>query len=162
MTAIDDLVQANEAYTATFPGPRPTAPKLQLAVLTCMDSRLDLFGALGLQIGDAHLMRNAGGLPTDDALRSLAISQRALGTRSIAVIHHTRCGMEGFDDDAFRATLAEESGQQPTWDVPGFTDPAEQMRLSLAKVRDCGWLLHRDDVRGFVFDVDTARITEVE
>ncbi len=161
MSAIDHLVHANESYVAAFPGPRPTRPKLRLAVLTCMDSRLDLFGALGLEIGDAHLLRNAGGLPTDDALRSLAISQRALGTREIVLIHHTRCGMQGFDDVAFRASLTEESDVPPPWDVPGFTDPAEQMRASLALVRACGWLPHRDDVRGFVFDVDTARISEV-
>ena len=162
MSAIDHLIHANERYVETFPGPRPTRPKLRLTVLTCMDSRLDLFGALGLEIGDAHLLRNAGGLPTDDALRSLAISQRALGTREIVLMHHTRCGMEGFDDEAFRATLAAESGVVPQWDVPGFRDPAERMRDSLATVRACGWLLHRDDVRGFVFDVDTARIIEVE
>lgn len=161
MSTIDDLVQANDVYVETFPGPRPTRPKLQLAVLTCMDSRLDLFGALGLDIGDAHLLRNAGGLPTDDALRSLAISQRALGTRQIVLMHHTRCGMEGFDDEVFRHTLASESDERPPWDVPGFNDPAEQMRASLARVRACGWLPHRDDVRGFVFDVDTAKMHEV-
>ncbi|MHA3704083.1 beta-class carbonic anhydrase [Jatrophihabitans sp. YIM 134969] len=161
MSVIDHLVHANAEYVERFPGPRPTRPKLRLAVLTCMDSRLDLFGALGLEIGDAHLIRNAGGLPTDDALRSLAISQRALGTREIVVMHHTRCGMEGFDDAAFRETLATESGERPTWDVPGFDDPAEKMRNSLARVRACGWLPHRDDVRGFVFDVDTAAMIEV-
>lgn len=161
MSAIDHLIHANDAYAAGFPGPRPTRPKLRLAVLSCMDSRLDLFAGLGLQIGDAHLIRNAGGLPTEDALRSLAISQRALGTRSIVLLHHTRCGMEGFDDAAFRAQLAEESGVEPHWDVPGFTDPRERMRESLAQVRDCGWLPHRDEVRGFVFDVDTGRIDEV-
>lgn len=161
VTATDDLIAANDRYAPTFPGPRPTRPKLQLAVLTCMDSRLDLFGALGLEIGDAHLLRNAGGLPTDDALRSLAISQRALGTREVVVMHHTRCGMEGFDDVAFRDTLATESGEAPPWDVPGFTDPAEQLRRSLERIRTCGWLPHRDAVRGFVFDVDTARIDEV-
>src|SRR3954462_6024769 len=106
MSAIDHLVHANQRYAASFPGPRPLRPKLRLAIVACMDSRLDLFGALGLEIGDAHLIRNAGGLVTPDVLRSLALSQRALGTREIVVLHHTECGMAGFDDAAFRAELA--------------------------------------------------------
>ena len=162
MSAVDHLVHENERYVKTFPGARPTRPKLRLAVLTCMDSRLDLFGALGLEIGDAHLIRNAGGIPTDDALRSLALSQRALGTREIVVIHHTQCGMDGFDDEAFRAQLEAESGQAPPWRVTGFTDLYEDTRRSVQTVRECPWLLHRDEVRGFVFDVATATITEVE
>src|SRR4051812_46478449 len=152
MSAIDHLVHANERYAATFPGPRPLRPRLRLAVVACMDSRLDLFGALGLDIGDAHLIRNAGGIPTDDVLRSLALSQRSLGTREIVIIHHTQCGMDGFDDAAFRAQLAEESGREPTWQVEGFTDVQADVRTSVATVRDCPWLPHRDDVRGFVFD----------
>jgi carbonic anhydrase len=162
MSAIDHLVHANELYAATFPGPRPLRPKLRLTVVACMDSRLDLFGALGLEIGDAHLIRNAGGIPTDDVLRSLALSQRSLGTREIVIIHHTQCGMDNFDDDAFRRELAEESGVEPTWQVKGFTDVVEAMRESIQTVRECPWLPHRDDVRGFVFDVATARITEVK
>jgi carbonic anhydrase len=161
MSAIDHLVHANSEYVTRFPGPRPVRPKLRLAVVTCMDSRLDLFGALGLDIGDAHLIRNAGGIPTDDVLRSLAISQRALGTRAVMVIHHTQCGMDGFDDDAFREQLAAESGQVPPWRVDGFTDVFVDTRRSVQTVRECGWLLHRDDVRGFVFDVATATLTEV-
>lgn len=162
MSAIDHLVQANRDYVGGFPGPRPVRPKLRLTIIACMDSRLDLFGALGLQIGDAHLIRNAGGIPTDDALRSLALSQRALGTREITVIHHTQCGMDGFDDDAFRAELEAESGVAPPWRVTGFTDLYEDTRRSVKTVRDCPWLPHRDEVRGFVFDVATAKITEVE
>src|SRR5690242_6222650 len=100
MSAIDHLVQANREYVAGFPGPRPVRPKLRLTVIACMDSRLDLFGALGLQIGDAHLIRNAGGVVTDDVLRSLAISQRKLGTQAVMLIHHSNCGMEGLDDEA--------------------------------------------------------------
>ena len=161
MSAIDHLVHANERYVETFPGPRPLRPKLRLTVIACMDSRLDLFGALGLEIGDAHLIRNAGGIPTDDVLRSLALSQRSLGTREVVVIHHTECGMDGFDDDAFRAQLAAESGQEPTWRVAGFTDLHEDTRKSVQIVRDCPWIPHRDDVRGFVFDVATAKLTEV-
>jgi carbonic anhydrase len=161
MSAIDHLVHANERYVETFPGPRPLRPKLRLTVITCMDSRLDLFGALGLDIGDAHLIRNAGGIPTDDVLRSLALSQRHLGTREVVIIHHTQCGMDGFDDDAFRADLAAESGIEPTWRVAGFTDLYEDTRKSVQTVRDCAWIPHRDDVRGFVFDVATAKLTEV-
>jgi carbonic anhydrase len=161
MSAIDHLVHSNASYVTSFPGPRPLRPKLRLAVLACMDSRLDLFGALGLDIGDAHLIRNAGGIPTDDALRSLALSQRSLGTRGVVVIHHTECGMDGFDDDAFRAQLAEETGEEPPWRVSGFTDLYDDTRRSVQTVRDCKWIPHRDDVRGFVFDVATAKITEV-
>jgi carbonic anhydrase len=161
MSAIDHLVHANETYTASFPGPRPLHPKLRLTVVACMDSRLDLFGALGLEIGDAHLIRNAGGIPTDDVLRSLALSQRSLGTREILMIHHTQCGMDHFDDDAFRQELAAESGIEPTWRVKGFTDVVEAMRESIRTVRECPWLPHRDNVRGFVFDVATARLAEV-
>jgi carbonic anhydrase len=160
MSAIEHLIHANERYAESFPGPRPLRPKLRLAVVACMDSRLDLFGALGLEIGDAHLVRNAGGLPTEEVLRSLAISQRNLGTREVMLIHHTQCGMEGFDDPAFRFDL-EATGRAPTWDVPGFTDLRETMRSSLQAVRDCPWLPHREDVRGFVFDVTTAKIEEV-
>ena len=127
-----------------------------------MDSRLALFGALGLRIGDAHLIRNAGAIATPDVLRSLAISQHKLGTREIAVIGHTDCGMSNFDDTAFRAELAASSGQQPEWDVPGFTDVAVSVAASVARIRDCGWLPHRDSVRGFVFDVRTAQLTSVD
>ncbi len=162
MSAIDHLLHANEKYVATFPGPRPLRPKLRLAVIACMDSRMDLFGALGLDIGDAHLMRNAGGLPTDDMLRSLAISQRALGTREVVIIHHTQCGMQGFDDVQFRGLLEAESGETPTWNVPGIVDLETTMRGSLQRVRECKWIPHRDDVRGFIFDIATARMQEVD
>src|SRR5436190_24044924 len=143
MSEVDRLLGANEVYAHRFPGPRPLPPKLHLAVVACSDSRLDLFGALGLEIGDAHLIRNAGGLPTEEVLRSLAISQRKLGTREIVLIHHTECGMEGFDDPEFRAELAAE-GVTPTWDVPGFTDLHETMRSSIRTVRECPWLPHRE------------------
>ena len=161
MSAIDHLIHANETYASGFPGPRPQRPKLRLAIVACMDSRLDLFGALGLEIGDAHLIRNAGGMITPDVLRSLAISQRKLGTREVVVLHHTDCGMDGLDDAAFRAELADETGDVPSWDVPGFDDVRDQVARSVAAVRECGWLPHRDDVRGFVFDVATAQLDEV-
>jgi carbonic anhydrase len=161
MSAIDHLIHANDAYSPAFPGPRPLRPKLAMTVIACMDSRLDLFGALGLDIGDAHLIRNAGGVITDDVLRSLALSQRSMGTREVVIIHHTECGMLGLDDEAFRADLAAESGEQPPWRVPGFTDLPADVRESIAAVRNCPWLPHREDVRGFVFDVATARLEEV-
>jgi carbonic anhydrase len=161
VSAIDRLIHANESYTERFPGPRPLRPKLRLAVVACMDSRLDLFGALGLDIGDAHLIRNAGGMVTHDVLRSLALSQRSLGTREIVVLHHTECGMTDFDDAAFRAQLTADSGEEPDWDVPGFSDVRAQVRESLQVLRTCAWLPHRDDVRGFVFDVASARLEEV-
>jgi carbonic anhydrase len=162
VSAIDHLVHANSAYAAGFPGPRPLRPKLRLAIVACMDSRLDLFGALGLDIGDSHLIRNAGGVISPDVLRSLAISQRRLGTREIVLLHHTDCGMDNFDDAAFRAELAAESGAEPPWDQPGFADVREDVRRSIETVRGCLWLPHREDVRGFVFDVTTAAIEEVQ
>jgi carbonic anhydrase len=123
-----------------------------------MDARLELFAAFGLELGDAHVIRNAGGLVTDDVLRSLAISQRKLGTHAVAIVHHTNCGMAGFDDDAFRAELSAESGTPPTWDVAGFTDIEAQLRRSIEIVRTCRWLPSRDDVRGYVYDVRTGEL----
>ncbi len=165
MTALDNLLPANAAYLAGFNGQFPdrqVRPVLGLAVVACMDSRLALFGALGLQIGDAHLIRNAGGIVTDDVLRSLAISQRKLGTREVAVIGHTECGMLNFDDEAFRAELESESGQTPSWDVPGFSDVAASVAASVARVRTSGWLPSRESVAGFVFDARTGEITAVD
>lgn len=165
MTIFDELIAANDAYLAGFPDgfpQRPVPPGRQLAVVTCMDSRLDLFGALGLQIGNAHLIRNAGGIATPDVLRSLAISQRKLGTTQVAVIGHTECGMSNFDDPAFRAELAAESGQAPVWDVPGFSDVAVSVRESVSEIRNSGWLPARDSVAGFVFDVRTGKISRVD
>jgi carbonic anhydrase len=162
LSEIDRFLAANADYVTTFPGPRPVRPALHVAVLACMDSRLALFGALGLRIGDAHLIRNAGGLATADTLRSIAISQHYLGTREIAVVQHTDCGMLDFDDEAFRARLHAESGHEPPWDVAGFTDVEQSVRDSVATIRASEWLAHRDSVRGFVFDVGTAKLTEVQ
>ena len=161
VSVTQELVRANTRYAATFPGPRPRQPRLHLTVITCMDSRLDLFGALGLEVGDAHLLRNAGGIPTDDVLRSLAISQRAMGTSEVVLVHHTECGMAGFDDDAFRAELEAESGQAPTWRVPGFDDVYADLREAVETVRNCPWLPNRDNVSGFLFDVATGVLHEV-
>jgi carbonic anhydrase len=160
VSAIADLVRANAGYASRFPGERPASPRLGVAVVACMDARVDLFAALGLDLGDAHVIRNAGGRVTDDVLRSLAISQRELGTKEIMLIHHTQCGLAGFDDAAFRARLSADSGRPPTWDVPGFADPAAGALESAQRVRACAWLPHRDSVRAFVFDVATGRLAE--
>jgi carbonic anhydrase len=161
MAVFEEFDRANQAYAARYAGPASKLPQRHVAVIACMDARLDLPGALGLDLGQAHLLRNGGGLVTDDVVRSLAISQRHLGTRSVLVIHHTDCGMTGFDDAGFRSELAAESGRTPGWDVPGFTDIEAQVRDSVAALRACPWLPHRDDVHGAVYDVTTGRISEV-
>jgi carbonic anhydrase len=126
-----------------------------------MDARLDLLEGFGLRLGDAHVIRNAGGIPTDDVLRSLAISQRLLGTREVLIVHHTQCGMDGFDDAAFRRDLSAESGAAPPWDVPGFSDLVEDVRRSAQTVRECPWLPHRQEVRGVVYDNANGKLIPV-
>ena len=132
-------------------------PTRKLAIVTCMDCRIDVLAGFDLALGDAHVLRNAGGLVTDDVLRSLAISQHKLGTTRIAVMHHTNCGMAGFDDVQFRHELAD-TGTTPAWDVPGFSDVEQQVRESVAAIKACPWLPHRDDVRGYVYDVGTGEV----
>ncbi|CAG7632457.1 beta-class carbonic anhydrase [Actinacidiphila bryophytorum] len=157
----DRLVEANARYAAEFHDPGMDArPVLQVAVVACMDARLDLHKALGLALGDCHTIRNAGGVVTDDTIRSLAISQRALGTRSIVLIHHTNCGMESITED-FRTELEAEVGQRPTWSVESFTDSDQDVRQSMARVRTSPFLAHTEDVRGFVFDVHTGLLREI-
>lgn len=136
-------------------------PARRLAVVTCMDARLDVFAALGLKVGDAHVLRNAGGVITDDVIRSLAISQRKLGTRSVMLIHHTDCGMMSITDDGFRAELLADAGVAPAFAIESFTDAQADVRQSILRVRRSSFVPHRDDVRGFVYDVDTHRLTEV-
>ncbi|HEX2903792.1 MAG TPA: carbonic anhydrase [Jatrophihabitans sp.] len=162
MTLFDELLAANAGYLADrTPDDSPAAPSRRLAVVTCMDARLDVLGALGLELGQAHVLRNAGGIVTSDVLRSLAISQRALGTNSIAIIQHTLCGMSGFDDAAFRSELAS-TGELPDWDVPGFDDVHHSVRQSVERVRSSSWLPERGLVAGFVFDVRTGEITRAD
>ncbi|WP_225848372.1 carbonic anhydrase [Streptomyces sp. HPF1205] len=157
----DKLVEANTRYAAEFHDPGMDArPVLQVAVVACMDARIDLHKALGLELGDCHTIRNAGGVVTDDTIRSLAISQRALGTRSVVLIHHTGCGMQSITED-FRAELEAEVGQRPTWAVEAFTDVDQDVRQSMARVRTSPFLRHTDDVRGFVFDVHTGLLREI-
>ncbi|MEU2558030.1 carbonic anhydrase [Streptomyces longispororuber] len=161
-TVTDRLVEANRRYAAAFTDPGMDArPVLRVAVVACMDARLDLHAALGLQLGDCHTIRNAGGVVTDDVIRSLTISQRALGTRSVALIHHTGCGLESLTEE-FRHELEMEVGQRPAWAVESFRDVDQDVRQSMRKVRTSPFLLHTDDVRGFVFDVQTGLLREID
>jgi carbonic anhydrase len=163
VAAIDDLLAHNAAFAERFDRRHlDVRPALRLAIVTCMDSRLDVFAALGLGNGEAHILRNAGGVITDDVIRSLAISQRRLGTREIVLIHHTDCGLQLITDDGFRAELQEATGMAPAFAIESFTDVDEDVRQSLARVRHSPFLPHRDAVRGFVYDVDTGTLREVE
>ncbi|MEE1943335.1 carbonic anhydrase [Streptomyces sp. TRM 70361] len=158
----DRLVSANRHYAADFTDPGMDArPVLKVAVVACMDARLDLHDALGLALGDCHTIRNAGGVVTDDVIRSLTISQRALGTRSVVLIHHTGCGLLNLTED-FRHELEMEVGQRPSWAVESFRDLDQDVRQSMERVRTSPFLLHTDDVRGFVFDVTTGLLREVD
>ncbi|MGW7267994.1 beta-class carbonic anhydrase [Streptomyces sp. NPDC054842] len=156
------LVESNRAYAAGFADPGMGArPVLGVAVVACMDARLDLHAALGLELGDCHTIRNAGGVVTDDVIRSLTISQRALGTRAVVLIHHTGCGLESLTEE-FRHDLEMEVGQRPAWAVEAFADVEQDVRQSMQRVRTSPFLPHTDDVRGFVFDVRTGLLGEVD
>jgi carbonic anhydrase len=159
VSVFDAITTANDRYSRTDRPQLTALPARALAVVTCMDTRIDVLRALGLEVGEAHVLRNAGGIVTDDVLRSLAISQRALGTTAIALIHHTECGMRGFDDRNFRHELSG-SGVVPSWDVPGFEDVEAAVCTAVATVQSCPWLPHRDEVRGYVFDVNTGRLRD--
>lgn len=162
MSAIDELLANNRDYAAALPDRQLDArPTLQLAVVTCMDARVNVLAALGLRDGQAHVLRNAGGVVTDDTLRSLAISQRRLGTREVMLVHHTKCGMQTITDDGFRAELQEATGVAPAFAIESFSDLDADVRQSILRVRRSGFLLHRDLVRGFVYDVDTGLLREV-
>jgi carbonic anhydrase len=159
---IDELLANNEAFAASLPVQHlDVRPRRRLAIVTCMDSRLDVFAALGLHHGEAHILRNAGGVITDDVIRSLAVSQRRLRTREVMLIHHTDCGMQSLTDDGFRAELQEASGVAPAFAIESFSDLDADVRQSLLRVRRSPFLLHRDRVRGFVYDVDTHALREV-
>jgi carbonic anhydrase len=162
VSATDELVAANESFAASFSGGGLTGPpSRQVAVVACMDARLDVYRALGLGEGEAHVIRNAGGVVTDDVLRSLTISQRKLGTTEVVLVHHTRCGMTSFADDEFAAELESECGERPPWAPGAFGDTEQDVRDSLAAARANPFLAHTDAVRGFVYDVDTGALTEV-
>jgi carbonic anhydrase len=160
---IDGLLTNNERFAASLPAVHlDVQPSRRLAIVTCMDSRLDIFAALGLQKGEAHVLRNAGGIITDDVIRSLAISQRRLGTRETMLIHHTDCGMQKLSDDGFRAELQEATGIAPSFAIESFADVDADVRQSILRVRRTPFLPHREIVRGFVYDVDSHRLREVE
>ena len=157
----DDYLRNNEEYARTFAGPLPLPPARHTAVVACMDARLDVYRILGLHEGDSHVIRNAGGVITDDAIRSLVISQRLLGTNEIILIHHTDCGMLTFCDDVLRADIAAETGFAPPYALNAFSDLATDVRAGIARIKADPHLLHRDGVRGFIFDVVTGALTEV-
>jgi carbonic anhydrase len=162
MSVVDELIAQNEGFAGSLPERHlDVRPSRRLAIVTCMDSRLDVFAALGLGDGEAHVLRNAGGVITDDVIRSLAISQRLLGTREVMLIHHTDCGMLKLSDDGFRAELQEDTGVAPAFAIESFTDLDADVRQSILRVRRSAFLPHRDAVRGFVYDVDSHRLREV-
>jgi carbonic anhydrase len=163
MDTIDDLLANNRGFAAALPDKHlDVQPSRRLAIVTCMDSRLDVFAALGLADGEAHVLRNAGGVITDDVIRSLAISQRKLGTREVMLIHHTDCGMQKLTDDGFRDELREETGIAPAFAIESFSDVDASVRQSILRVRRSDFVPHRDAVRGFVYDVDTHQLREIE
>jgi carbonic anhydrase len=162
MSVIDQLIVRNGEFADSLSERHlDVRPSRELAIVTCMDSRLDVFAALGLGNGEAHVLRNAGGVITDDVIRSLAISQRLLGTREVMLIHHSDCGMQKISDDGFRAELQEETGVAPSFAIESFKDLDADVRQSILRVRRSAFLPHRDAVRGFVYDVDSHRLREV-
>jgi carbonic anhydrase len=162
MGTIDELLANNEAFAAALPTRHlDVHPSRRLAIVTCMDSRIDVFAALGLPQGAAHVLRNAGGVVTDDVIRSLAISQRRLGTEEVMLIHHTDCGMSMISDDAFRAELQDATGMAPSFAIESFRDVDADVRQSMARVRNSPFLLHRERVRGLVYDVTTRALREI-
>ena len=162
MTVTDELLNHAERYRAGFTqGDLPLPPALGVVVIACMDARLNPYGLLGLREGDAHVIRNAGGAVTGDVLRSLAISQRLLGTREIILIHHTDCGMLTFTDDVFKAGIEAETGIRPSWAAEAFTDLDADVRQSIARIQADPFIPHKDAVRGFVYDVGSGALREV-
>ena len=162
MSTTDELVKNAEAYAEGFDkADLPMPPGKKVAVVACMDARMNPYGLLGLEEGDAHVIRNAGGVITDDEIRSLAISQRLLGTEEIVLIHHTDCGMLTFTDDVFKRAIQDETGIKPEWAAESFADLDEDVRQSVARIEASPFVVHKDSIRGFVFDVATGRLREV-
>jgi len=161
MSATDELLANNQRYADGFTGPLPLPPAKGVAVVACMDARLNVYAMLGLEEGQAHVIRNAGGVITDDEIRSLAISQRLLGTREIILIHHTDCGMLTFTDDDFKAAIQADTGIKPTWAAEAFGDLDTDVRQSIARIKASPFIPQKDSVRGFVFDVATGKLNEV-
>src|SRR5918994_236362 len=162
MSVTDELLQNNAAYAdSSEKGALPMPPAKHIAIVTCMDARLSPYVMLGLKEGDAHVIRNAGGVITDDEIRSLAISQRLLGTREIVLIHHTDCGMLTFSDDELKQQIQEDVGVKPHFSMESFTDLEEDVRQSIARVQNSPFIPNKDSVRGFIYEVETGRLREV-
>jgi carbonic anhydrase len=162
MSAIDELVGNSTSYRDSFDsGDLPLPPAKRVAIVACMDARINPYGLLGLHEGDAHVIRNAGGVITDDEIRSLAISQRLLGTEEIMLIHHTDCGMLTFSDDEFRRQVQEDTGIKPEWAAEAFGDLEEDVRQSIARIKASPFVPSKDNVRGFVYEVETGELREV-
>ena len=162
MSVTDELLNNNAAYAESFEkGDLPLPPARGVAVVACMDARLDVHKILGLEEGDAHIIRNAGGVITDDEIRSLMISQRLLGTREIVLIHHTDCGMLTFSDDELKAQIHEEVGMKPHFSMESFSDLEEDVRQSIARIQTSPFISHKESVRGFVYEVESGRLREV-
>jgi carbonic anhydrase len=158
-----EILAHNEAFVRErFIGMRPLSPARQMAVVACMDSRMPIFPLLGLQPGDAHVIRNAGGVVTDDVIRSLTLSQRAMGTRAIVLVHHTDCGLTKISEDEMRAELEAATGHAPRFPFEAFKDPYANVRQSIRRLRNSPFLLHKDEILGFVYDVQTGRLHEVK
>jgi carbonic anhydrase len=162
MTAIDELVKNADSYSAAFDRRElPVSPAKRVAVVACMDARLNPYGLLGLREGDAHVIRNAGGVITDDEIRSLSISQRLLGTEEIMLIHHTDCGMLTFSDDEFRRQLEDDTGIKPAWPAEAFDDLDKDVRQSIARIKASPFIPKKEQIRGFVYEVESGRLREV-
>jgi carbonic anhydrase len=161
MSAVDDYVKNNEEYALSHVGGRSARPAGHVAIVACMDSRMRIFPMLGLGDGEAHVIRNAGGVVTDDVVRSLAISQRLLGTREIMLIHHTDCGMQKTTEEEFKGAIEGETGIRPPWAVESFGDAAQDVRQSIGRLKASPFIPHKDAIRGFVFDVDSGKLNEV-
>src|SRR6202044_2808946 len=162
MSVTDELLENAQSYASSFDkGDLPLPPGRKVAIVACMDARLNPYGLLGLREGEAHVIRNAGGVVTDDEIRSLAISQRLLATTEIILIHHTDCGMLTFTDDSFKRSIQDETGIKPEWAAEAFTDLAEDVRQSIARIKASPFIPHKEAIRGFVFDVATGKLNEV-
>jgi carbonic anhydrase len=161
MSVTDEFLSNNAAYASSFKGPLPLPPSKHVAVVACMDARLDVYRMLGISEGEAHVFRNAGGVITDDTIRSLAISQRLLGTKEIIVIHHTDCGMLTFTDDEFKRAIQDDTGIKPSWAAESFGDLEEEVRQSMRRIEASPFVTKHESLRGFIFDVATGKLNEV-
>ena len=163
MNSIEDCLKNNENYAEAFSsGSLSTPPQKRLAIVTCMDARIETGSALGIKEGDAHIIRNAGGVVTDDVIRSLIISQRLLQTREIMVLHHSGCGMLTFTDQSLKDSLEEETGIRPSFSIETFSNLEDDVRQSIARIQSSPFIPHKENIRGFIYKVETGRIHEVK